>query len=340
MGRPLLAAGNALPLEFRHEIAGDGKRVGVVAREIFAKAGRGRVEICAAKLFIRRFLADGGFDERRPGQEDLRLLFDKDDIIRKPRQISAARRGRAVHNGNLGNACRRQPRLVREGPPAFDKHLALIEQVRAARLHEIDQRQLIFLRDLLRTQRFLQPHWRNCAALDGAVARQDKHALAGDDADAYDAAAAHDASPAIVVVHPEARKRGQFEKRRSMVKQARHTIARQELTAFRELVRLLRRVRDHGPLKAAEFLNLRPEMRGIRLEGFGLRRNARGDHRHGRRLLRGRSIDLMAGSSQAMTMKALCKPRFIRLRPSSGSRAFWPGESPGIPARPCMRPYP
>ncbi len=173
-----------------------------------------------------------------------------------------------MHNGDLRDSRRRQPRLVCEGAPAFHKHLALIEEVRAAGLDEIDQRKLVFFRDLLRAQRLSQTHRRDRAALDGAVARQNQHPLAGDDADAHDAAAAHDARLAVVVMHAEARERGEFEKRRSMVEETRHALARQNLAALRELFRLLRRMRDHGPLDGAELLHLRQKLRGVGLEGL------------------------------------------------------------------------
>jgi hypothetical protein len=66
-----------------------------------------------------------------------------------------------------------------------------------------DQRQLVLARQLLRAQRLLQAHRRHGAALDGAVAGRDQHALAGDHADADDAAAALHALLAVVVVHAQ-----------------------------------------------------------------------------------------------------------------------------------------
>ncbi len=173
-----------------------------------------------------------------------------------------------MHDSDLRDSRRRKPRLVREGSAAFDKHLALIEQVRAAGLDEIDERQLVFLRDLLRAQRLFQSHRRDGATLDGAVARQDQRALAGNDADADDGASAHDSGRAIVVVHAKARKRGEFEKRRSMVEKARDALPGQNLASFGKLFGLLRRMRDYGSLKAAEFFHLREKLRGIGLEGL------------------------------------------------------------------------
>ncbi len=222
-----------------------------------------------------------------------------------------------MHDGDLRDARRRQPRLVREEPAALDEHLALVKQVRAARLDEIDQRQLVLLCDLLRAKRLFQTHGGDGAALDRAVARENEDPLAGDDADADDAAAAHDAGRAIIVMHAEARKRGQLQKRRAVVEKPSDALPRQELAPLCEPLGLLRRMRDHGPFKAAEFFHLRQEMRGVGLEGFRLRRYPRGDHRHGRR-----------------------PPRLIACHPFSGFRASWRDGSPEIPARGCMRPYP
>jgi hypothetical protein len=53
-----------------------------------------------------------------------------------------------VHDGDLRDAGGREPRLVGEGAPAFHEHFGLIEQVRAAALHQIDQRQPVLSSDL------------------------------------------------------------------------------------------------------------------------------------------------------------------------------------------------
>jgi hypothetical protein len=51
---------------------------------------------------------------------------------------------------------------------------------------------------------------------------------------------------------------------------ARDALTRQDLTAFRELFRLLRRMRDHGALDSPEVLDLRQKIRGIGFESLGL----------------------------------------------------------------------
>jgi len=176
-----------------------------------------------------------------------------------------------MHHGDLGNARRREPRLVRERPPAFHEHFALVKQVRAAGFHQIDERQLVLLRDLLRAERLLQAHRRDRAALDRAIAREDQRALARDHAYARDAAAAHDARLAVVVVHAPSGQRREFEKGRAVIKKPRYTLARQDLAALGKFFGLLGRMGDHRPFERTELLDLREELSGIGLEGFGLR---------------------------------------------------------------------
>jgi len=92
-GGALFAAADAVPFQFRQKIAGDAQGMHIVAREIFAEAGGGHMEICAAKFLVGRILADGGFHQRRAGQKNLRLVLDQDHIIRQARQIRPASRG-------------------------------------------------------------------------------------------------------------------------------------------------------------------------------------------------------------------------------------------------------
>ena len=56
-----------------------------------------------------------------------------------------------------------------------------------------------------------------------------------------------------------------------MVEKARDALPGQNLASFCKLLGLLRRMRDHGSLKAAELFHLREKLRGIGLEGLGLR---------------------------------------------------------------------
>jgi hypothetical protein len=76
-----------------------------------------------------------------------------------------------------------EPGLVGEAAPALDEYLSLVDQVGAAALDEIDQRQLVLPCHFLRAQAFLQAHRRDRAALDRAVAGQHHAAFAGHRAD-------------------------------------------------------------------------------------------------------------------------------------------------------------
>ena len=154
-----------------------------------------------------------------------------------------------MHDGDLRDARRRQPRLVGEAAPAFDEDLALVHQVGAAGLDQVDDRQLVLARDLLRAQRLLQAHRRDGAALDRAVARRDEAAPAGDDADADDGTAAHHRLLAVVVVHVQPGEAAQLEEGRAAVEQARHALARQQLAALLEALALRLRLGDHQLLQ-------------------------------------------------------------------------------------------
>ena len=84
---------------------------------------------------------------------------------------------------------RREPRLVEEDPPevvAVGEDLGLQRKERSARVDEVEARQAVLTRDLLRAQVLLHGERVVRAALHGRVVRDD-HALAAlDDADAGD----------------------------------------------------------------------------------------------------------------------------------------------------------
>ena len=69
---------------------------------------------------------------------------------------------------------------------AVGEDLGLQRQERAARVDEVDARQPVLLRDLLRAQVLLHREREVGAALDGRVVREDHARLALDDADAGD----------------------------------------------------------------------------------------------------------------------------------------------------------
>src|SRR5258706_16015823 len=175
-----------------------------------------------------------------------------------------------MYHCNLRNAHGRQPGLIRERAAALHKHFALVKQVCAARLHEMNERQLIFLSDFLGAQRLSKAHGRNRAAFDPAIACGHKCTLSRHNSYSNNGAPTHDAGLSIVIVHAPSSKRRKLEEWRTAIEDARDALTRQDLTAFRELFRLLRRMRDHRALDPPKMLDLRQKMRGIGFESLGL----------------------------------------------------------------------
>ena len=158
----------------------------VVVREMIRDARDARVHVAAAERLVVDVLADGGFDERRPGEIDRALLLDDDRFVAHRRHVGAAGRARAHDDRDLRDAARRELRLVVEDSPeviAVRKDLVLHRQERAAGVDEIDARQAILERDLLRAQVLLHRQRVIGAAFDGRVVRDDHAADAANGAD-------------------------------------------------------------------------------------------------------------------------------------------------------------
>ena len=209
----------------------------------------------------------------------LRLFRDEDHVVRQARKVGAARRGRAVHDCDLRDAGRRAAAPgSRRTAAALDEHLALVQQVRAARLDQVDQRQLVLLCDLLRAQRLFQPHGRDGAALDRAVARETPGRACRRRCRrrrCVPPPMARDAPSSSCMPKPAS-----VDSSRNDAPWSRSRATRSLGRSWPALCKpfgLLRRMRDHGPFKAAEFFHPRQKMRGVGLEGFRLRRYPRGD---------------------------------------------------------------
>ena len=188
------------------------------------------MHVRAAEILRRHHLAGRRLHQRRPAEKDRALLAHDDGLVRHRRHIGAARRARAHHDGDLRNAQRRHRRLIVEDAAemlAVGKDLGLVRQVRAAGIDQIDARQPVLARDLLRAQMLLHRHRIIGAALDRRVVADD-HAFA-----ALDAADAGDDAGAVnrVVIHAVGGERRQFEKRRARIDQPQHPLARQQLAA-------------------------------------------------------------------------------------------------------------
>src|SRR5262249_7803842 len=157
-------------------------------------------------------------------------------------------------DGDLRDALGRHARLVGEAAAARHEDLGLVEQVGAAGLHQVHDRQLVLQHDLLHALALALAGGRYRAALDRGVRRSDDAAYAFDIADAgYRAAAGTRA--VLVVVHAVACERHQFEEGRTAIEQERDAFARHELLALGEALALLLGGGLHARLGVAEFLD-------------------------------------------------------------------------------------
>ena len=200
------------------------------------------MDVGAAELLGAHDLAGRRLHERRAGEEDRALLANDDRLVRHRRHVRAARRARAHDDGDLRDAFRRHRRLVVEDAAevvAVREDVGLVRQVRAARIDEIDARQPVLARDLLRAQVLLHRHRVVGAALDRRVVADDHAFAAGHAADAGDDAGRRD----VVVVHAERGELRELEERAARVEQRADALARQQLAARARASRARRRRR-------------------------------------------------------------------------------------------------
>ena len=259
-----------LGVQVGDDAAAQRQRMAVVLGHVIGDAGFPGVHIGAAEIFGGDHFAGRGLHQRRAAEEDRALIAHDDGLVRHRRHIGAARRARAHDHRDLRNAGGRQRRLIVEDAAemlAVGKHFGLVRQVGAAGIDQIDARQPVLARDLLRAQMLLHRHRIIGAALDGGIVADDHAFAAGDPADAGDDAGAVDG----VVVHAVGGERRQFEKRRARIDQRHHPLARQQLAARQMALAGVRRA-AFGRLGALR-LELRDQRAHGGLVGAELRRS-------------------------------------------------------------------
>ena len=188
------------------------ERVIVVLSQIVGDAGELRVDVRAAQLLRAHFFSRRGLHERRAAQKNRARPLDDDGLVRHRRNVRTAGRAGAHDSRDLRDALGRQSRLIEENSPemfAVRKHLRLQRQERAAGVDEIDARQVVLERDLLRAKMLFDGHRVVGAAFDRGVVRDDHDVPAGDARDAGDDARTR----RLVVVDAEARQRRELEER-------------------------------------------------------------------------------------------------------------------------------
>ena len=231
LGRPALPRRLRFGAQRRDDAAHDRQRVLVVVGQVVGDAARARVQVAAAELLGRHLLAGRRLHERRAAEEDRALLAHDHALVAHRGHVGAAGRAGAEHGGDLRDAARGHRRLVEEDPAevlAVREDLVLERQERTAGVHEVDARQPVVERHLLRAQVLLDRHRVVRAALDRRVVGDD-HALA-----AADAADAGDDPRAgrVAVIHAVGGERAQLQERRALVHEPVDALARQQLAAL------------------------------------------------------------------------------------------------------------
>ena len=253
----------------------------VVLGEVVGDARDAGVHVGAAQLLGAHLLAGRGFHQRRPAEKDRALLLDDDRLVGHRRHVGAARGARAHDHGDLRDARGRHGRLVVEDPPevvAVGEHLVLARQIGAAGIDQIDARQPVLPRDVLRAQVLLDRDRVVGAALDRGVVGDDHALAAHDPADAGDDPGARH----LVVVHAVRGELRQLQKRRPRVEQPPHALARQQLAPrqmplARPLVAALLDPLHHR----VQIVDQRAHRGGVRLERRGTAVNRAADDAHG-----------------------------------------------------------
>ena len=200
----------------------------IVEGVVIGYARDARVDLGAAELLGRHHLARGRLHERRSAEKDGALSAHDDRLVGHRGHVGAARGARAHDAGDLRDAGRRHVGDVEEDAPemlAVGEHAVLLGQVAAARVDEVDARQPVLRRDLLRAQVLLHRHRVVGAALDGGVVRHDHAFAPRHPADAAD----HRSRMHVAGVHAPRRELPDLEERRAGIEQAPHPLARQEL---------------------------------------------------------------------------------------------------------------
>ena len=230
-GRRFVARAHRRRREVGDDRAYQRERVLVVGSKVIGDAGDTRVHVGAAEFFRGDDLAGRGLHERRAAQEDRAVARDDHRLVRHRRHVRTAGRARAHDRGDLRDALARHARLIVEDASeviAVGEDVRLHRQERAAGVDEIDARQVVLLRDLLRAQMLANGQRVVGAALDGRVVRDDHAVAALDRCDP-----GHDTGRRRrVAVDAVGGQRAQLEERRRGIGQPVDPLAGRQLAAF------------------------------------------------------------------------------------------------------------
>ena len=140
-------------VEPAHDLPADAQGVELVDGEVVGEAADPGVHLGAAEALVVALLAGGHLHERRAAEEHLRALLDHHDVVAHARHVGAAGGRVAEHEGDRRDRRAGQAGEVAERLAAGDEDLALVRQVGAARLDEVEERQPVLAGDLHGPQR-------------------------------------------------------------------------------------------------------------------------------------------------------------------------------------------
>ena len=265
--------------EVSDDLPREGERVLVGGRVVVGDTRATRVDVGAAELLGGHLLARRGLHERWAADEDRPGAAHDDRLVRHRRHVGAACRARPHHDSDLRNALGRHARLVVEDPPevlAVGEDLVLQREEGAARVDEVEARQVVLLGDLLRAEVLLHGQREVRAALHGRVVGDDHARAAFDDPDP-----GHDPRRGrLAVVDVPGGECVQLEERRARVDESVDSLARGQLAAGAvALERALAAARGNERRPVAELVDelrhpLRPTVEAL------VARDAARDHGH------------------------------------------------------------
>ncbi len=205
---------------------------GVVRVPMVANARDVGLHHRAAELLGADLLADRGLHQVRAGEEDRAGALDDVRLVAHDRQVGATGHARTHDRGALVDPRRRQAGVVVEGPAevlSIGEDLVLERQEDPGRVDQVDDRQPVLERDLLRPQDLLAGQREPGPRLDGGIVRHHDHLTVVDPAESHDNAGRRRATVLLVetVSHPQA----ELEKRAAFVAQGGDSLAGGHLAA-------------------------------------------------------------------------------------------------------------
>ena len=179
---------------------------------------------------VVHLFADRRLHEMGPGEENGPVSLNDQGLVRHDRQVGATGYARAENYRNLVDPLGRQACIVKKDTTemvSVGEDLLLHRQKDPGRVDQIDQRQAIFHRDLLRPQDFLAGQREPRPRFDRSVVRHHHAFTIFDSAEAHNHAGRRRATPLPVQI--PGRERTDFEQLSALVNQGFDPFTREQL---------------------------------------------------------------------------------------------------------------